>query len=226
MMKRIIVITVLALITTGVYSQKVRMGLTASPQLSWLKSDVSKVESDGVQMGFNFGMQTDFFFSDRYSITSGIMINNTGGSLKYADSLNFVTSDNTLSLDPGSVIKYKIQYIDVPLAFRMESNQIGYFVYYAQFGVTNHIRVGASANIHGATDAADVSIDGAGCKDEVNLFNMGYNIGAGINYYFSKNTAITVGILYTNGFIDVTKNSGVDDTANLRSFTLKIGLLF
>src|SRR5690606_24504446 len=129
---------------SSAYSQKVRMGLAANPQLSWLKSDVTHVEGDGLQMGFSFGMQTDFFFSDRYSITTGVLINNTGGSVTYGDSIRFKTSDETLALDPGSSIKYRIQYIDIPLAFRMESNQIGYFVYYAQFGITNHLRVGAS----------------------------------------------------------------------------------
>lgn len=225
-MKKLLVIFVSTLLVSQAFSQKIRMGLTASPQLSWLTSDVSKIASDGVQMGFNFGMQTDFFFSDRYSITSGIMINNTGGSLIYNDSLRFKTSDAELQMDPGATVKYKIQYIDIPLAFRMESNQIGYFVYYAQFGITNHIRVGASANIEGAQGVSNISVDGSGCKDEVNLFNMGYNIGAGANYYFSKNTAITLGILYTNGFIDVTSNKSFDDAAMLKSFTLKIGLLF
>jgi opacity protein-like surface antigen len=225
-MKKLIAISVFTLLISQAYSQKIRMGLTASPQLSWLTSDVSKISSEGVQMGFNFGMQTDFFFSDRYSITSGIMINNTGGGLVYNDSLQFKTSDSNLQLDPGASVKYKIQYIDVPLAFRMESNQIGYFVYYAQFGITNHIRVGASANVEGMQEEISISVDGAGCKDEVDLFNMGYNIGAGINYYFSKNTAITLGILYTNGFIDVTSNKSFDDATMLKSFTLKIGLLF
>jgi hypothetical protein len=225
-MKKLTLIFALVLILSSAYSQKVRMGLAANPQLSWLTSDVTRVKGDGLQMGFSFGMQTDFFFSDRYSITTGVLINNTGGSVTYEDSIRFKTSDETLALDPGSSIKYRIQYIDIPLAFRMESNQIGYFVYYAQFGITNHLRVGASANIEGATDQIAVSKDGAGSKDEVAFFNMGYNIGAGTNYYFSKNTAITLGILYTNGFIDVTKNSDVDDSAYLRSFTLKIGLLF
>ncbi len=225
-MKKFVLIGILFFVIASGYSQKIRMGLTASPKLSWLTSDRSNISSDGLQMGFNFGMQTDFFFSDRYSITSGIMINNTGGTLLYSDSLSFRTSDKMLVLDPGSLVKYKIQYIDIPLAFRMESNQIGYFVYYAQFGVTNHIRVGASANIVAEADGMDASVDGSGCKDEVNLFNMGYNIGAGINYYFSKNTAITLGILYNNGFIDVTSNQGFKDSAYLKNFTLKVGLLF
>ena len=198
------------------------MGLSASPQLSWMTSDASFTKNDGAIMGFNFGLLTDFFFADRYSLSTGVFINNTGGKLKYNETFSFKTSDSTYVLAPESVVRYRIQYIDVPLAFRMESNPIGYFVYYAQFGVTNQIRVGASADI------AAVEVNGVGCKDEVSLFNMGYNVGAGLNYYFSKNTAITVGILYNNGFLDVTSNSGKPkkDKVSLKSFMLRCGILF
>lgn len=231
-MKKIVLIVAISIITFNSYSQGMRMGLTASPQLSWMNSDASTISSDGTQMGFNFGLITDFFFAERYSLSSGITINNTGGKLKYSDSLRFKTNDITYDLAEGSSIKYKIQYIDIPFSFRMESNQIGYFVYYAQFGITNHFRVGASADIEGVFegDAGDenLSLSGVGCKDEVGFFNMGYNIGAGTNYYFSKNTAITLGILYTNGFIDVTNNDNkrAKDNVSLRSVTVKIGVLF
>lgn len=226
-MKKIVLITAITLLTIYTYSQSMRMGLTASPQISWMTSDASTVSADGAQFGFNFGLKTDFFFADRYSLASGITINNTGGKLKY-DSTRFVTNDRTFEKLENASIKYKIQYIDVPLAFRMESNQIGYFVYFAQFGVTNHFRVGASADISGTNEDEDISLSGVGCKDEIGFYNMGYNIGAGTNYYFSKNTAITLGVIYTNGFIDATSNKGkkVKDNVSLRSVTLKIGVLF
>ncbi len=233
-MKKIALILVTVALVFNSFSQNVRMGLTASPQLSWMKSDASTISSDGVQAGFNFGLLTDFFFADRYSFSTGLMINNTGGTLLYKDSLLFKTNDKDYNLQAGSKIKYKIQYIDIPLSFKMESNQIGYFVYYAQFGLTSHVRVGASADIEGETLSADstllttVSLSGAGCKNEINLFNVSYNIGAGVNYYFSKNTAITLGILYTNGFIDITNNTDklIKDNVSLRCVTLRVGVLF
>jgi hypothetical protein len=204
------------------------MGLSANPQVSWMKSDASTINTNGPQFGFSFGLLSDFFFAERYSFSTGLLINNTGGKLNYTDSLHFTTNDKTYDLIPGASIKYKIQYIDIPLSFRMESNQIGYFVYYAQFGVTSHLRVGASADIEGATDLGTLSLNGAGCKDEINFYTMGYNIGGGVNYYFSKNTAITFGLIYNNGFIDVTNNSDkkVKDNVSLRCVTLKLGVIF
>ena len=223
-MRKIILFSLISFFSISSFAQGIRMGLTASPQLSWMKSDAGNVSSDGMQMGFNFGLMTDFFFAERYSFSTGVTINNTGGKLVYADSLDFNSNGEIHKLAPGASVKYKIQYIDIPMSFRMESNQIGYFAYYAQFGVTNHFRVGASADIESET----VTLNGTGCKDEVALYNMGYNIGLGVDYYFSPNTAVTFGILYTNGFIDVTSNSdpSVNDNVSLRSITLKLGVLF
>jgi hypothetical protein len=233
-MKKIAILIISVVFNSSLFSQGVRMGLTASPQMSWMKSDAAAVSSDGSQFGFNFGLLTDFFFTERYSFSTGLMINNTGGKLKYNDTVRFKTNDLTYNLNPGASIKYKIQYLDIPLAFRMESNQIGYFQFYAQFGLTNQIRLGVSADIDGeeslteddVTATKTISLSGVGCKDEINLFNMGYNIGAGMNYYFSKNTALTFGLLYTNGFIDATNNQDNNDNISLRSITLKIGVLF
>lgn len=223
-MKKIYLILIISLFSIITFAQGVRMGITASPQLSWMKSDNGRVTSDGAQMGFNFGLMTDFFFAERYSFSTGVTINNTGGKLIYADSLDFNSNGEIHTLEPGASVKYKIQYIDIPIGFRMESNQIGYFVYYANFGVTNHLRVGASADIESET----VSLNGAGCKDEVSFYTMEYNIGLGADYYFSKNTAITFGILYSNGFLDATSNTDpkMNDNVSLRSITLKLGILF
>lgn len=223
-MKKYLVILFLLIFTDSIFAQGVRMGLSASPQLSWMNSNNGRVESDGVRFGFNFGMNTDFFFAERYSFSTGVFINNTGGKLKYNDTLLFDSNDEIYKLNPNAVITYKIQYVDIPMNFRMESNQIGYFVFYAQFGVTNHLRIGASADVN----SSNIELNGSGCKEEVNFYSMGYDIGGGFNYYFSKNTAVTVGILYSNGFIDITDNSDskYSDNATLRNIALKIGVLF
>jgi len=138
-MKKIVLFVIAIIFTFSISAQGVRMGLSASPQLCWMKTDATSISSEGPQFGFNFGLLTDFFFAERYSFSTGLMINNTGGKLKYTDSLHFKTNDGVYDLQAGSTLKYKIQYLDIPLAFRMESNQIGYFQFYAQFGVTNQI---------------------------------------------------------------------------------------
>jgi len=219
---KILLLSLLAFAGIHSSAQGVRMGLAASPEIAWLSSDKGTIKSDGANLGFKLGLMTDFFFAERYSFATGIYINNTGGKLKYNDSIPFRTSDGDQIVPAGSTVRYQVQYIEVPLAFHLESNQIGYFVYNAQFGLTSQFKVGASADI----DA--LNMDGVGCKNEVNFFNMGYHVGAGVDYYFSKNTALTLGIFYTNGFIDLTsdKNKDYDDSAYLKSFSIRIGVIF
>lgn len=223
-MKRIFFVSISLILTITGFSQGVRMGLTANPTISWLDSDAGTIQNNRAQMGFQFGLVTDFFFAERYSFSSGIIINNTGGSLLYADSVDFQASDKLYTLDKQAVIKYKLQYIDIPMTFKMESNKIGYFKYYAHFGVINHIRVGASADI---TDTTLGNIE-VGCKEEVGLYSMSYSIGGGLLYYFSKNTAVSLGVSYINGFIDITSNSQktIADKATLKQVSMNLGLLF
>jgi hypothetical protein len=222
-MRKIVLLSAFMMSVVFSHAQVMRMGLNASPQFSWLKSDAAEVNNGGAGFGFSFGLQSDFFFAERYSFSTGLFINNTSAWLDYDGPITFKANQKDYIMTSGASIKYRIQYIDLPLVFRMESNQIGYFVYYGQFGVTNHFRVGSSANI---TSPNIEDVHGVGCKDEVNFYNMGYNVGAGVNYYFSKNTALTFGIIYTNGFIDVTTNESVSDNAYLRTLTLKVGVLF
>jgi hypothetical protein len=221
-MKRIFLVVLSAGFILSASAQGVKMGLLASPQVTWMSSDANSIKSDGPMMGFNFGLLSDFYFADRYCISTGITINNSAGKLVYNDSTPFKTSDEMDTLMPGTMVKYRVQYIEIPLAFKFQSNQIGYFEYYAQFGLTGHVRVSANCTID------DYDISKAGCKDEINLFNVGYNIGGGINYYFSKNTALTAGIIYTNGFVDITNNDRKTkpDKTLLKSITLKFGVIF
>jgi hypothetical protein len=225
MLKKYSIVLLFVLFSVTLYSQGIRLGLGLNPQLSWLKSDLETVKSDGPVMGFSFGVLSDFFFAERYSFSTGLFINNTGGKLMHSDTIDFETNKSTYELLPTSLIKYKIQYIEVPLSLRMESNKIGYFVYNAQFGLTNQFRINASSDIESDNPTASFSVTGAGCDNEVSFYNLSYNIGAGFDYYFSKNTALSLGIIYTNGFLDVTSNS-LNDKVSLRSIALRIGVLF
>ncbi len=223
MQKRSLLLFVLTGVIFSLSAQGVKMGLLASPQVTWMQSDASHIKSDGPLVGFSFGLLSDFFFAERYCISSGISINNSGGKLKYEQPTIFKTNDSLIdNLAAGTQVNYRIQYIEVPLAFKFQSNQIGYFEYYAQFGLTGQVRVNATCSI------SDYDLNKVGCKDEINLFNVGYNIGGGIHYYLAKNTAITAGIIYTNGFVDITNNDrkSQNDKTVLKSVTLKFGIIF
>lgn len=217
-MRKIGLILLFLAISFFTFSQGIRMGITGGTQVSWLQSNTESVQGNGSVMGFHFGLLTDYFFAERYSFSTGIFINNTGGKLKYTDSIKFKTADGVKDLAPNTSVRYRLQYLDIPMSFHLESNQIGYFVYHAQFGLTNHIRIGANANI----DNSDKKK--TGCKDEIGFYTMGYNIGVGTNYYVSKNTALTLSIIFDSTFIDITEQTS--DKTKLNSISLRLGVIF
>ena len=58
------------------------------------------------------------------------------------------------------------------------------------------------------------------------MFNLALNIGGGSSFDLGANNAVTVGLIYKNGFLDVTSNEQFDDKTTLNSVVLKIGLIF
>jgi Outer membrane protein beta-barrel domain len=221
MRKFIVVFIGLMILTGAVNAQKMSFGIVANPHVSWMKPDITKVEQAGAKVGLNFGLNADFFFAKNYAFHTGLLINNSGGRLDFKDSIDFTTTDSTFRIAPGSTLKYKLQYIDIPLGLKFKTKQLGYFTYFGQLGITAQVRVSA----RGSND--DLDINDAGISDEIGLFSVGYHIGGGIEYSLGGTTALMAGIKYTNGFVDVTKDKNkISDKTVLNSVSLQIGILF
>ena len=221
-MKKLIGILILVISINQLCAQGVSFGIVASPQYAWLKSDIKNITTDGAKMGINFGLNADFFFTENYAISTGLTINHTGGILNYMDTTSFVSNDSVYDFGAETSVKYKLQYLEIPLGLKFKTKQLGYFTYYGQFGLTGYVNVAARM------DVEDYDISDAGITEEIALFNLGYHIGGGFEYSLGGSTAFTVGILYTNGFIDITSDDGnkAKDKAILNSMTLKLGMIF
>lgn len=228
----ILFIAFLALINQDSFAQaKLKFAIVGEPQLSWLKPDIQNVESGGVKLGIKYGLNMERYFQENYAFATGVLINNTGGFLQYTDSIYFNLSNELDTISPNEEIEYKIQYIEIPIALKFTTNEIGYLKYFAQIGLNAQIRVKATADI------ASKNIQNANIKDEVSLFNAGYHIGGGVHYSLGGNSALTAAIIFTNGFIDVTplvadqenippENARLEDKVIMNSLALKVGIIF
>jgi hypothetical protein len=203
-------------------SQGIRFGIFFDPHISWMKPDIKDVENDGARMGFKVGLSIENYFTENYAFYSGISIHNLGGKLKYADSIFFSVQDNVEMLPSGSTITYKLQYVTVPLGLKLKTDEIGYFTYFGNLGVYPQIIVKAIG------DVSNSNITNSSIKDEVNLFNLGYYIGVGVEYSLGGNTAICIGLFYTNGLIDVTsdKNNQPTNRVIMNNIALNLGIIF
>ena len=228
-MKKIILISFSLLLIGNLFAQKLSGGLFVGPSMSWMSTDSKIVKTDGMKFGYNFGALVDFNLIDNFAISTGIQFNNLGGNLIYpygAPPIQPKEGNKTDTLAAEGKMKYNLNYIAIPVGFKGKTNEIGYMTYFLKAGVTPLINIKTLGSF-GENEKLMLK--------EINLFNVGWHIGGGIEYSLSGNTRILVEILYTGGLIDVDKTKVFDvpdmtSTSNpriaLNDIHLKVGVLF
>ena len=211
-MKKLISAVVLLLFFASfqVHSQDAksfRLSFVAGPQISWLKPDIDGVESRGNKAGYNFGVVMDRFFAENYAFSTGLTINTTGGKLRYAD------ADSTGTVTERDM-EYQLRYIEIPVGLKLRSNDFRRTNFYGRFGLTPQV------NIEARNDQ-DKTIG-----DQVRLFDLGYHLGAGLEYSIGGSNALMFGLVYHNGFTDVTDEPEFDDKTSLNRLVFEIGFIF
>jgi len=181
-----------------------RFTFVLSPQISWIKSDMDRVNNGGSKMGYNFGLLVDYFFGDNYAITSGLTINTTGGKLEYLSSGNNTVEERQ---------RYNLRYIEIPMGLKLRSEDLKRMNIYGRFGLSPQLNIMAKDN------------DDNGISDEVKLLDLGYHIGGGIEYSVGGKNALVFGLLFNNGFMDITSSS-YHDKAILNRLVFEFGFIF
>jgi opacity protein-like surface antigen len=210
-MKKVTIVFTLLVFIAGFVNgqesqQKLHFGLKLAPVLSWTNIEVDGFEDDGSSVGFVYGLMTDFRFTDNYSFSTGLELSQRKGNSK---------------TDIYSV-KTNLQYIDIPVSLKLNTNQIGYMKYFGKFGFIPGFNVKASQDIDYVNpDTPDENDKKIG--SDINIFNVGLIVGAGAEYNISGDTSIMVELLYNNGFIDVFKDDGQLKTSY---FALNLGVYF
>ncbi|MCT4589404.1 MAG: PorT family protein [Carboxylicivirga sp.] len=214
-MKRITFLIFLGLITLinikAQDNKRTRLSFVLSPQISWLSSDNSAVEGDGNLFGYNFGVVMDRFFDKNYAFTTGLTINTTGGKLSYDPATSMEIGGSTEANVTDAT--YRLKYIEVPLSLKLITNEFHRSRYYGQFGLYTQYNIKTNDG------------NGKSINSEVNFFDMGYQLGGGMEYSLGGDTYLMLGLIYGGGFLDVTDNK-VDDKTTLNRFTFQFGIIF
>ena len=205
---------------TDCYSQKgFSFSFIASPQISWLKSDSRNVSSENSFAGFGYGVEGDLFLmSDRYAISTGMTVSSAGGSLVYHQPVPF----SGKLLPAGTKVDYYLTNLEFPLVLKMRTRNFNRMRYFAQFGLTNWINIKA----RGTSNDPERSFQRESIRDEIRLIDIALNIGTGLEYDLGHGNALTGGLVYSNGFTDITANTAINGTTTLKVVRLRMGFCF
>ncbi|WP_343533492.1 porin family protein [Pedobacter sp.] len=216
-MKRILLASLLIMATTQVFSQ-VRLGLTAHPNFGFLKVENGK--GNGVSTGFSYGLMSDFEFAENYSFATGLTVTTINGKatiLNY-EPFSLLSSSTTNSAEYD--VKFKMQYIEIPLSVKLKTDENDGMKWYGQFGLTADIRIGARQDVKSGNIvyAEDTKATG-----NTKFLRAGMIIGGGMEYRLSGKTSLLTGLTYNNGLTNIAKNN---ESIRNHYVALNIGVFF
>ena len=202
--------------------QKFHFGLKAHPVVSWARIDAEGVESEGIRIGFTYGLVTEFAFTKNYAFATGLDVSYRGG--KYSQKLGGINSQ-TQTFEVIKVTRtQKFQMLELPLTLKLKTNEIGYIKYYGLFGGVPGFIVKATEDIESSNQDVFKDRDDRSNQGDFSFFNMSLIVGLGIEYNLGGSTAFTTGIHYKNGLIDILKEKKAQ--MRLDVVALNIGVLF
>lgn len=202
---------------------KLRLGLHASPNISYIQSNDPDAESAS-KMKFAFGLIVEYNFAGNYSFSTGVDYIFRGGEL---------TLPVEVASGTGATIKrtgtYKAGMVQVPLYLKMRTKEFGYMRYFADFGGRLGFPVDQIAEFEDASPGL-AAIDDE--KNYINPIDVMFSIGLGGEYNLGGNTSVIAGLYYNRSLTDNIKTTeGTLGTQKKYGYrfdyvNLKLGILF
>lgn len=201
-MKKTLIGLLLMILTSAAFAQNnferdygFRLGLAAYPTIGWVKPQTGK--SNGANLGFAYGLMGDFNFAENYSFATGLTITTINGKSTEINPSPYATStSNPTAYD----LKYKLQYLEIPLTLKLKTEKIGLIRWYGQFGLSNDFNIGARQDVQ--LDGKNI-VDNLSIKKDINFYRAGLIIGGGLEYDVARSTSVTTGLTFNNGFTDI-----------------------
>lgn len=221
-MKKISTIIILSFLSLGAWAQNFpvanygfRLGLTATPTIGWIKPEQGK--TDGVGLGFSYGLIGDFNFAPNYSFATALTITSINGKSTEANVTPYHSGPVPIAYD----LKYKMQYIDLPLTIKLKTVKDEGRRWYGQFGLSNSFNISAKQD---AKNGNSVVADNLKITDYTKFYRAGLIIGGGGEFDISGNASILAGLTYNNGFTNITSDKSRDVRSHY--LALNFGVFF
>ncbi|WP_421945099.1 porin family protein [Pedobacter sp.] len=225
-MKRITTVLLLSFLSFAALAQNFggpnygfRLGLTATPTIGWIKPEQGK--TNGVGLGFSYGIMGDFNFAPNYSFSTALTITTINGKSTEVNVNPYHISSSSAGIPVTYDLRYKMQYIEIPLTIKLKTLKEDGKRWYGQFGLSN------AFNISAKQDAVRNNVnvgDNQNISDFSRFYRAGLVIGGGGEFDISGNTSVLAGLTFNNGFTNIVKD-GSRESRN-HYLALNFGIFF
>ena len=218
-MKKLFIFLILGYSSALFAQSKVRLGAHIDPVFSWFSPKTSHIEKDGARLGYNGGLIVEYYFAPNYALVTGLNLTQLGGNLIYKEEVDITTGEGDhVILPPQTSVAFNVNYLTIPMALKLKSNEIGYLTYFAELGFSPEVNIGSRASsTGGALEKDNVS-------KEINAFNVSFFFGGGIEKNIGGQTSLMGGIFFNNGFGDILTADA--HKAALNFVNIRLGIMF
>ena len=180
-------------------ASQIRLGLTAHPTFGFLKLENGK--GNGLSTGFSYGLMSDFEFAENYCFATGLTVTTINGT---GTILNYQPYHSEAAGNTDYDVKFKMQYLQIPLSIKLKTDEKDDMKWYGQFGLTTDFRIGARQDVERGNTPL---VDDIKATDNTKFFRAGMIIGGGVEYRLSGKTSLLGGLTYNNGITNIAKNN-------------------
>lgn len=204
-------------------SQGYHLGLQLAPNVSMAEPRELSHAAIQSEAHFGYGFVFDAMFTEKYAIGTGVNVFYNGGITQH---LAFQEDENGLSIEAVQLVQ-KQQYVEIPLTFKMRTNEIGYTTYFGQFGAGFGLNVRSEGSqkttsfatldslgsvtevvfSQSALEAAES--EQVSMADRTRLFRPSMIIGLGAERRLTGSTALVFALRYNVGLRSQYEDFGV-----------------
>ena len=199
-------------VSTGVVNQssnkKLHMGIVIAPDLGFFSPNNKRTSKSGTKLGINYGLEADIALgsNSNYAFSTGLFIINTGGKMDYLNVISYPNDSSYQNSQTSST--YRIRYLNIPLTFKLKTNEVGYLRYFAQVGLDLDFNLRAQRDrqekfYDQSGKLTTLQFDKEDITDQVTLLRASLNVGAGVEYNLQGNTSLMLKLSWNNGLNNI-----------------------
>lgn len=223
-----------------------QFGISTSANLNWVNPTQGVIESNGSSLGYGVGIFGDVNLSKNnanYMLSIELVSSVVYNKIKLDDSETYTRpqSNNTYS---NISYRYRTNFFEIPISLKLKTNEIGYYTWFAQVGVTPSFLYSTSADLeYEDSNGQSISKDKIrnNRKDfeefqfdqfshKIHFGRFGILMAVGGEYRFSGNTAVFASLRLNNGLTNIFNAKNESDLPSPRGnnnfVSLNVGVLF